>query len=120
MKWNAKNEADEFIEALFITQSSRYMVFTNYIVKWHLVEVILAALIGHRNIVCTENGTQWAYKNVVGSIIYFSYILGICLCAALMRAVFVKTIRPSPVWLFESRDLIDDKAWYANLIKTEK
>ena len=80
----------------------------NYLMKWHLVEIILSALMAHRNIFCLDNGTQWGYKSVVGSFFFNFHCVGCLVAAAMVRVVLTKSMRKNPIWLFEQRDLVLD------------
>jgi hypothetical protein len=100
IKWDFDVEYEQVKGALFINQSQRYQVLTNYLLKWHLVEIILGALIARRNMACSDEGTQWAYKNIAGEFFFNMHCVGCLVGAAMVRTVLIKTLRNSPVWLY--------------------
>jgi hypothetical protein len=80
------------------------MMMFNYLMKWHLVEIILGALMANRNMLCTELGTQWAYKNVAGEFFFNLRCVGCLVSVAMVRVVLIKSVRDGPIWLLEERD----------------
>jgi len=105
ISWSPK---DKKAEDLFKAQTDRFVSTYGFLVKWHLVELILGGLLSHKDIVmCVNEGKSWAYSNAVGNIFFVIHTVAINMSAGMIRSVFIKTVKASGYWLSDS-DLVDD------------